>query len=181
MSIVSQAARRYGHAFIEAAGDNLAACVEELSKFSESVESVPEFRHVLLNPSFTAAEENQALEAVMEHLGLSDVVRRFIRLVASRERMPEIGDITSEVKRLSDERANRVEALVEVASEAVSDDTLARLKTAIEKRTGKSVELSVSVDPSLIGGIRTTVGSIVFDGTIRTELERLRETLAATD
>lgn len=180
MSLASQAARRYADAFIGSAGDELTRAVEELSAFAETVQSVPELRHVLLNPAFSADEEKQVLHAVMEQLSLSDTVRRFITLLAARERMGEIADIAETVKRLSDERANRVRATVEAAEE-LTPDALERLKAALEKRTGRKVDLDVSIDPTLIGGIRTRVGSLVFDGTIRTELDRLRETLSAAD
>lgn len=179
MSLASQAARRYADAFIQSAGENLSSAVEELISFATTVEGVPELRHVLLNPAFSADEEKQVLHAVMDRLSLSENTRRFVELLAARERMGEIGEIAETVKKLSDERANRIQATVE-AAEQLTPDALERLKAALEKRTGRKVDLDVTVDPSLIGGVRTRVGSIVFDGTIRTELDRLREALSTT-
>ncbi len=180
MTLASLASRRYAEALIEAAGDGLPQASRELLSFAEMVESADEFRHVLLNPAFSVDEEHKALEAVMERLGVSEVVRRLLRLLAARERMSEIRDIAETVKRLSDERAGRVHARVETAEE-LAPPALARLKSAVEKRTGKTVDLEVIVDSTLIGGVRTTVGSTVFDGTIKTELSRLREILADAD
>jgi F-type H+-transporting ATPase subunit delta len=174
--LASQASRRYAEAFIEAAGPTLGRARDELEVFARSFEETPEFRHVLMNPAFTRDEEGRALDAVMTSLGLSDVVQRFIRLVAARERMAEIGDIALTVRRLSDERAGRVRAKIESAS-PLSDDLVKRLEAAIERRTKKDVDMEVVVDPALIGGVRTTVGSTVFDGTLKTELVRLREAL----
>ena len=180
MTLASLASRRYAEALIEAAGKDLPRASQELLAFADLVENVDEFRHVLLNPAFSVEEEHKALDAVMERMKLSDVVKRLLTLLAQRERMNEIRDIAETVKRISDERAGRVEAKVETAEE-LAPHAIARLKSAVEKRTGKTVELQVVVDPSLIGGLRTTVGSIVFDGTLKTELARLRETLVKAD
>ncbi len=180
MTLASLASRRYAEALIEAAGNNLPQASRELLAFADLVENVDEFRHVLLNPAFSVEEENQALDAVMNRMKLSDTVRKLLRLLAQRERMSEIRDIAETVKHISDERAGRVQARVETPEE-LSSAALARLKAAIEKRTGKHVELEVIVDPTLIGGVRTTVGSTVFDGSLKTELSRLRERLVATD
>jgi F-type H+-transporting ATPase subunit delta len=180
MTRASLAARRYAEALIEAAGADLPKAAQELMSFAELVEGVPEFRHVLLNPAFSVEEEHKALEAVMDKMNLSETVRRLLRMLAERERMPEIRDIAETVKRIADERAGRLRAKVETAEE-LSSSSVARLKAAIEKRTGRTVELDIVVDPKLIGGIRTRVGTIVFDGTLRSELARLREVLIATD
>jgi F-type H+-transporting ATPase subunit delta len=180
MSRTSLASRRYAEALIEAAGKDLPRAAEELMSFAELAEGVPELRHVLLNPAFSVEEEHKALEAVMEKMRLSETVRRMLRMLAERERMPEIRDIADTVKRIAEERAGRVRARVETAEELPSA-SLSRLKAAIEKRTGKTVELDVVVDPTLIGGVRTSVGTIVFDGSLRSELARLREVLISSD
>jgi F-type H+-transporting ATPase subunit delta len=180
MSLASLASRRYAEALIEAAGKDLPRAAKELMDFAELVENVDEFRHVLMNPAFSVDEEHKALDAVMERMGLSTVVRRLLTMLAERERMPEIRDIAETVKRISDERAGRVQARVETADE-LSKEALARLKAAIEKRTKRTVELEVIVDPSLIGGVRTTVGSQVFDGTLKSSLLQLRETLISAE
>jgi F-type H+-transporting ATPase subunit delta len=180
MTLASLASRRYAEALIEASGKDLPRASQELLTFAALVENVDEFRHVLLNPAFSVEEENKTLDAVMEKMKLSEVVRRLLRLLAHRERMNEIRDIAETVKRISDERAGRVAAKVETAEE-LTPQTLARLKSAVEKRTGKQVEMEVVIDPSLLGGVRTTVGSTVFDGTLKTELARLRETMVKAD
>jgi F-type H+-transporting ATPase subunit delta len=181
MTLASLASRRYAEALIGAAGaKDLARASQELLAFAELVEGSDEFRHVLLNPAFSVDEEHKALDAVMERMKLSDVVKRLLTMLAQRERMNEIRDIAETVKRISDERAGRVEAKIETAEE-LAPHALARLRSAVEKRTGKSVELQVVIDPSLIGGIRTTVGSTVFDGTLATSLRDLRESLVKTD
>jgi F-type H+-transporting ATPase subunit delta len=180
MTTASLASRRYAEALIEAAGKDLPQAAKELLEFAALVEANDEFRHVLLNPAFSVAEEEQALEAVMERLKVSDLVKRLLRLLAQRERMGEIRDIAETVKRLADERAGRTHARVETAQE-LEPSALARLKAAVEKKTGMQVDLEVVVDPKLIGGVRTVIGTTVFDGTLRTELGRLREVLTASD
>ena len=84
------------------------------------------------------------------------------------------------VDELADKRAGRVQARV-VSAVEMTEGSIDQLRRALERRTGKKIEMNVEVDPSLIGGIRAEVGSFVLDGTIRTELERLRFALEKRD
>jgi F-type H+-transporting ATPase subunit delta len=84
--------------------------------------------------------------------------------------------IRDEFNRLADEAAGRVRAEVRSAN-PLRDEQRARLVDALARRTGKNIELTMHVDPSLIGGAIATVGGLVFDGSLRTQLSQLRSTL----
>lgn len=179
MSLIT---RRYATAIVDAASaaNNLEAIAEDLSRFAEAFKVSDDLAIVLTNPMFNEGERKKSLSVVMTALKLSDLVRRFLELLDERRRMSELPDIAVAVRQLADERAKRVRADVQTATE-LSDEAKESLRRALEKRTGKQVSLDISVDPSLLGGIRAAIGSTVFDGTIRSQLEQLRDTLARVD
>jgi len=183
MSLTSQASRRYAEALLEAVQNengDLIKIRDELSAFASAKVDVFDLRNVLENPSFTAEERTTVLDKVMGELSLSAVTKKFLKLVTERDRIEEIDEISATFASLADERAGKVRAVVETASE-LSGSAVEQLTKALEKGTGRKIELEVKVDTSLIGGVRTLVGSVVYDGTIRAELDRLRLALNRAD
>lgn len=174
----SSLSRRYATAIVDAAeaagvSDTVAT---EIDGYAAAFAASKDLSNVLTNPVFTVEERSKTLTSVMDAMKLSDMVRRVLQMLQDRDRMVEIAAIARAVRHLADTRSKRVRATVESAAE-LSAETLTNLKNALEKRTGKHVELEIAVDPSLLGGIRTTIGSTVLDGTIRTQLEELRDDL----
>lgn len=174
----STVARRYATAIADATlnGGNLEQVAKELESFAELMKGSEDLRHALLNPVFTAAEREKALRAILSRLGLSEVTTRFLKLVGTKNRFAVMDAIARTVRRLADARAGRVRAHVDTAS-PLSADAQDSLRRALEKRTGRAIELTVAVDPSLLGGLRTRIGFTVLDGTLRSQLDGLKESL----
>ena len=176
----SGASKRYAEAFVESVvGQDKKALhkvVEEVGSVAGAVEMSRDLEQLLENPAFSGAERNQVLDAVLEHLGVSERTRRFVELLAQKSRLGELSAIAEHLEYLAEERAGRTTAIVESATELTAS-TLDHLRKALEKRTGKSVEMEVRIDPDLIGGMRARVGTFVLDGTIRSELDRLKARL----
>ena len=178
-SSVSQAARRYADALLAAcAEDEVETVADELSTFAHAVEDSFDLKNVLQNPTFSADERNATLGAVMKHLGLGDRTQKFVSLLLERDRQGELSAISEAFAALVADKTNRATAVIRTAA-TLDANTQEQLKRALEKRTGKKLEITVAIDPSLIGGIRAEVGTLVYDGTIKAELERLGETLRA--
>lgn len=179
--MTTTAARRYAEALLDAVWDQgdeaRAAVAEELNRLVEATRQVFDLRNALENPSYALDERLKVLDGVAEQLELSGRTRNFARLVVERGRASELPAMLETFERLLDARTGRVKATVTSAA-ALDEATADRLKLALEKRTGKSVEMSLHVDPALIGGIRAEVGTTIFDGSIRAELARLRDSLA---
>jgi F-type H+-transporting ATPase subunit delta len=180
MALSSPVSRRYATALVEAAvKDGLPALervAEEIQGVASMLQSSPELRGVLSNPVFTIAERAKVIGQVMAQLRLSEMMQRFLKLVIDADRIGEIGAIARAVRRQADLRAGKVRVEIQSAA-TLSTDAVASLRKALERRTGRTVELDLSVDQNLLGGVRARIGSTVIDGTLRAQLEQLREGL----
>lgn len=183
MALVSQVSRRYAEAVVESTlteGDAaLDKLVTELNGLAGALSVNPDLGHVLMNPAFSTEERVKVLDALMAHLKLGDRTQRFLRLLSDKGRIHELAAIAESVQAIADDRAGRTTAYVETAAE-LSPSAVEQLKRALEKRTGKKLELEVTIKPELIGGIRARVGTFLLDGSIQTELARLRERLGGS-
>ena len=176
------AARRYAEALLESVWTEESAeqqdeAAQALQRLAQAINEVFDLQNALENPSYSSDERLKALNAVMSQLQMSERTQTFARLVVERGRAQELSIIAETFVRLLDERRGRQRAII-TSAQALSEENAQQIQAALEKRTGHSVELDFSVDPSLIGGIRAQVGSLVFDGSIRAELDRLREQLS---
>jgi F-type H+-transporting ATPase subunit delta len=100
----------------------------------------------------------------------------FLNLLIDRERMDHFPEIVKSYRSLCDEVSNRIRATL-VAAGAISPDAVGEIQRQLEFQTGKKVILSVEQDPSLIGGALTRIGNVIYDGTLRTQLTKVRENL----
>jgi F-type H+-transporting ATPase subunit delta len=114
---------------------------------------------------------------VSAHLGLSRLLGNFLGVLAVNNRLQELGTIEREYQRLEDRALGRVRARVRSARH-LSDESRQRLNEVFERQTGKQVIAEVGVDPELLGGVVVEVAGRVFDGSLRTRLERLERSLA---
>jgi len=174
----SAAAERYAKALFSLASDagTIPATGQELGRLIEAMEQVPALRDVLVRPLYPAAERRAALRAVGERLGLSTLVLHFGSFLIDQRRTRDIEGIHAHYLRLAEEAAGRVRG--EVVSAAPLDaGQLERLRTALARQTGRTVDLEVRVEPALLGGVVARVGDLVFDGSLRTQLAQLRASL----
>lgn len=173
------AQRMYARALYEAARDEgkLDEVAGELAALARSFEDVPELRRFLRNPQVDPSEKATVLEQITE--GVHDLVRNFVRLAAEKGRAGELPEIEEELQALVARAQNRLAVELTTAHELSDDDARSIVET-IEQASGRSIEATRSVDPSLIGGIVLQIGSFRADGSVRGRLERLRRELATT-
>jgi F-type H+-transporting ATPase subunit delta len=149
----------------------------DLEALRDAVRGSSDLDHVFANPSMGGEQRKAVLDAVLEALEAHDLTRRFVSLLSERSRLPELDAIVASYCAIDDERMGRREGRV-VSAVELPGEAVQQIRRALEERIGGSIELTVTVDPSLIGGVRAEVGSMVFDGSIRAELDRLRERLS---
>jgi F-type H+-transporting ATPase subunit delta len=172
------AARRYARALFALAREEgrIEEIRGELDAIGRLLDGNAELAHAILRPLFPSAERRRVLQVICEQLGSSDTVRRFCSFLVDRRRVVELDAIRAAYGALADEAAGRMRARV-VSASPLSDAQRERLRNALAERTGSHLELDVEVDATLLGGAVATVGGLVFDGSLRTQLEQLRANL----
>jgi F-type H+-transporting ATPase subunit delta len=172
------AARRYARALFSLAREtnSVADMGSEVGELAALLVSEQALRDALLTPLHPARERKAVVSAIAESGGLSTLLRHFLLFLIDQRRLVDFDAIHAEFERLSNEASGLVTAEVVAASE-LDERRQDRLRRALSERTGQEVRLAIRVDPSLIGGAIATVGDTVFDGSLRTQLERLRATL----
>lgn len=169
--------RRYARALLNLSGGGSAldAMAQALDETAAAV-CGPQVTGFLARESASADAKSEVLKQVLAKIGGPATLSPFVRLLHQKRRLALLPEIASLFRSLADERLGRAQAEVTVA-EPLSDALQERLRKQIEKQTGKSVTLHVQVDPALLGGAVTRVGSVVWDGSVRHYLDRVRERL----
>lgn len=172
------AQRIYAKALFDAAkdGGRLDAVRAAFGEFAEAVEVSPELRNLLRNPQIDVRAKQAGLDAVFGEE--EPVFRNFLRLAAEKGRLGEVEDIHREFERIcaEEERVLNVEL---VTAYELSDAEANEILDKIASASGRRVEATRSVDPSLIGGIVLRAGSYRADASVRGRLDALRQELAA--
>jgi F-type H+-transporting ATPase subunit delta len=173
-------ARRYGSALADVVLKTGEAEVakNELSQWTGMIESNASLHDAFSNPAIPHKQKEALLEDLIARTRPSKTTANFVRILLRNGRLSEISTIRDRFVDELEERSGVVSAEVISARELPSDQ-VAELKSHLEKLTGKNVNLSLRLDESLIGGVVTRIGSTVYDGSVRTKLENLRERLVA--
>ena len=171
------AQRMYARALFEAAGEagRVDAVAADLAAFAQAMEDVPELRAFLRNPQIEPAGKGAVLEQLAADA--DELVRNFVRLAAEKGRAGELQEFSEELDALVAQAQNRLSVELTTSYELSDAEAKSIVKT-IEQASGRKVEATRSVDPSLIGGLVLQIGSHRADGSVRGRLERLRHELA---
>ncbi|MGM0452046.1 MAG: ATP synthase F1 subunit delta [Thermodesulfobacteriota bacterium] len=174
----SAISRRYAKALILIGKDDGRAeqYREELEQLVGLLDSQPNLEGTLNNPLFDLEKRKNVLMTLVDKLEFSDVVRSFLRLLFSKQRFNHIRGICEYYGKLSDELKGVVRADLVAATE-LSSESFDQIRNALSKMTGKEVILEARQDPELIGGVVTRIGDLVLDGSIKTQLKNMRESL----
>jgi len=173
---LSGVAGRYASALYELASEKRAAdeVAAALAAFQGLVNESADLRRLVKSPVFTAQEQVKALDAILAKTEISGVAANFIRLVASKRRLFVLPDMIAAYQRLHEVAKGIARADVTVAS-PLKPDHEAALRQALAAVTGgKTVNLNVRTDPSIVGGIIVKLGSRMVDASVRTKLNSIR-------
>jgi F-type H+-transporting ATPase subunit delta len=178
--IVGSVARRYAKALLDLGvkQQTYDAIGKELDRTADTFVRSPELRQALVNPVFSFDKRRLVLDELARRLALSKVVRNFVMLLLDKGRIGALPDIARVYRDLVDAHAGRVRATI-TSARPLDPALETRLKHALEKQSGKVVLLDKREDPSIVGGLVTQLGDIVYDGSVRTQLAALREELLA--
>jgi F-type H+-transporting ATPase subunit delta len=149
----------------------------QLQEFSQLMQQNAELRILFSTPAIPMNKKLAVLSGIAPRTGIQKVAQSFLSVVLEHERFPVLGEIVDAFELLLNERLGIVVAQISSAH-ALGDAEKQELEKALRVRTGKQVRMRFSIDSGLIGGVTAQVGSTIYDGSVRGQLDRLRSELA---
>ena len=176
---MASSAPRYARAFAEVAESvrlDAKAAEQQLRDFADALNTSSELREFLGNPSVEGASKLKVIDALAPRIGMYPQVRNFIAVITDHSRLGELNEIVDEYSRISDERAGIREARI-TSARPLDNAARAELERQVSKLAGGPVRASYAEDPSLLGGAVVEIGSTVYDGSIKAQLDQLKTRL----
>ncbi|HEY2382641.1 MAG TPA: ATP synthase F1 subunit delta [Terriglobia bacterium] len=174
---MSVAANRYARALMDVLYPSKAADgLQQLQGFAALLKDQPEARIFLENPTMAGERRKRMLKEISGALGFDRRIANFINILADRNRLPVLEEIIQEYQRLLDDRTGIVRARV-TAARSLDPAQHRQLTDKLEQMTGKQVQMEIAIDPSLIGGVIAQVGSTIYDGSVRQQLQAFKSRL----
>lgn len=175
---VETVARRYAAALadVTAGSSEVQTVKSELQTWEQMLDTNGDLQTAFRNPAISQADKEKVLESLIEKTKPTKTTGNFLRVLLRNSRLTELGEINRKFASVLEERSGIVSADITSArelSEAQKTDVLLNL----ELMTGKRMKLEFKTDESLIGGMVTRIGSTVYDGSVKTQLEELRQQL----
>jgi F-type H+-transporting ATPase subunit delta len=155
-----------------------ADALAQLKSIEELLHQSSELRGALMTPAISPKKKRAVLNQLSGELGVSPVIRNFLFVVLDHRRIAHLSEMREAFEIAIDEALGVVRAEV-VSADKLDDQQSAALQTELTRLSGKQVRLQFSVDPSLLGGVLARLGSTVYDGSIRGQLEQMRRRLTA--
>ncbi len=151
-----------------------------LNDLAQAFEDTPEVKDGLTNPIYPVDVRMKVMDYVVKTSGASQVMKNFLNLVVQKKRADVLPEIAAAFQALVDEQRNICQGSVTSAM-ALSDELKDKVQGTLENITGKKVVLTAEVDPAIIGGIIAKVGDLVLDGSIRSQLTGLKESIKGSE
>jgi F-type H+-transporting ATPase subunit delta len=178
---MSVLALRYAHAFAAVVTSqklDSATAQQQLRDFSDTLQDSHELREVLMNPAIAGEQKLRVLDAIAGKIGMMPHVRNFVAVIMDHQRLAELNEILEEYHAVADEESGLAEAEI-TSAHALQDGDRAELEAQVAKLVGGRVRATYRQDPSLLGGAVVRVGSTVYDGSLRAQLQQLKQRLVS--
>lgn len=174
---MEEIARVYARSLFEVAQEQqkLDLVREQLGQVADALEENREMRLFFFSPYFSTEEKRDGLRRTIE--GADPVLVNFLDVLVENHRLPVLPRARREYDRLWDE-ANDLLPVTVTSAVALDDAVVQRIGDEIGRQTGRQVQLTKQVDPSIVGGFVVRVGNAILDASIRNRLEHLRKTIA---
>jgi F-type H+-transporting ATPase subunit delta len=148
----------------------------ELKAWEELIAANNDLQRAFTNPAIAHLSKERLLETLIAKTDPSRTTSNFLRILLRNSRIAEIREINDKFAAVLDERAGIVGAEITSARD-LTDSERSELSSSIAQLTGKAVKLKFIVDENIIGGVVTRVGSTVYDNSVKTQLENLKQQL----
>jgi F-type H+-transporting ATPase subunit delta len=168
-------AERYAGALVDVALENKQAdqVKLELAAFAAMIRESSDLHAFLSNPSIARTSKHAAIEELVARMGASRTLRNYLFVIVDQRRAGMLPEIEQAFSALLDARQGITQASVISAAELTAKER-AEMGAALAKLTGKKVQAQFKTDPALIGGAVVRIGSTIYDGSVRAQLDRLR-------
>lgn len=171
---------RYARAFqqvAQAQGLNVDDVRRQLADFAGTLHGSRELREFLSNPSLEPSDKLKVLDAVAGRIGMAKTVRNFVAVLMDHLRLESIDDIVAEYQVMADAASGIAEVEI-VSAKPLADAERNLLQWKAGELAGSNVRVQWREDPSLLGGAVIRLGSSVYDGSVRGQLEQMKQHLA---
>ncbi len=174
-SPISGVADRYARSLFDLALEsNAVAAVEgDLGRFEALIEGSDDLKRLIYSPVFSADDQLKAIVAIADKAKITGLVGSFLRVVAMNRRLFVLPGMIGAFRRIAAEHRGETAAEV-ISAHALTAAQETELKAALKGVTGKNVAISVTVDPSLLGGMVVKIGSRQIDTSLKTKLNSLK-------
>jgi F-type H+-transporting ATPase subunit delta len=172
-------ARRYASALADVVTERgeAAEVREELAGWDKMLSENPALLEAFSNPTVAYQQKEKVLSELITRTKVRPTTANFLRILLKNQRLAELPQVNAKFAQVLDDRSGVVSAQV-TSARPVSAGTQAALEAKLAQVTGKKIRLSFSTDESLLAGIVTQIGSTIYDGSVRNQLQRLGEELA---
>ena len=171
---------RYARAFVDVIYDqklDSAAVVAQLCSLVDLLKSSSDLRHVWENPAIPADQKRKLLDAIVARENIAKQVRNFVAVLIDHRRIAALPEIAQQIQLEMDRRLGFAEAQITSARD-LTETERADLEAQIARLTGKKVRAHYTLDRQLLGGAVVRLGSTIYDGSVRGQLQRMKEQLA---
>jgi F-type H+-transporting ATPase subunit delta len=149
---------------------------QDLQTIASLLQQFPDLQRAFDTPAIPATRKRALVQALLPRLSLSAPVGKLLVMLAERDRLTLLPDLTAVYQERLEELQQVIRAEVTTA-EPLPADKLSALQQRLAGATGRTVRISTRVDPAIIGGVKARIGSTVYDGSIATQLETFRQKL----
>jgi F-type H+-transporting ATPase subunit delta len=170
--------RRYARAVIDLgeANKNLDKIGQDLRALAKAMKDSEELQDTLTNPAIRRADRRKVLDGLLQRINAQPQTKNLVYVLLDGERVGNLVAISREVDAMIQAKSGRVTAEI-TSAQPLDAGQLQQITTALEKLSGKKVDVSKKEDPELLGGVVAKVGDVVYDGSLRSQLRAIREEL----
>jgi len=176
--LIRTIAKRYARALVELSEEKetVDKTKADLAAFVGAVDALPAMQKLFASPVFTPENKKAVIKDLAGKLGMQPTTQRFVEHLAETGRIRYVKDVNEAFQEILAERQNRAAVRLTTAV-AINNGDLADIKQKLEGLTGKQVDIDSRVDAALIGGAKAQIGSTIYDGTIKNQLNKMRNQL----
>jgi F-type H+-transporting ATPase subunit delta len=170
-------AGRYARAFADVVAERKLdpdKAIQELNEVAVLVNGSVELRNVFENPSVAHKQKISLLDAIIKKTGGSKLLRNLVAVLIDQRRIGQIGEIAEQFRKELDERMGIAQAQVKSARELNAKEKK-DLELRLAEVTGKTIRATYAEEAGLLGGAVVRVGSVIYDGSVRGQLQRIKE------